>query len=151
MIEWTIDRNDEGARLDPWLARRSEASSRGRARAWLERGKVFVNGDAVSSSGSGRSFRERDRVGLWIDRPGTSHPRRRNRLRGWPSESCSNANLLVADKPAGLLVEPLPRDAAGEVTLVDLVADRLRPRVRTRPLVVHRIKIVTPAAWCCSR
>jgi 23S rRNA pseudouridine1911/1915/1917 synthase len=102
---------------------------------------VFLNGDAVSSADAGRKLVARDRVGLWMDRPGTSHPRRREIVSSRVALKIvlEDADLLVADKPAGLLVEPLPRNESGEVTLADLVADHLRSRVRTRPFVVHRI------------
>ncbi len=141
MIEWTIDRQDAGTRLDAWLAGRAEAGSRGRARTWLERGKVFVNGTAVAFPDRGRRLREGDRVGLWIDRPGSSHPRRREiaAVRLALRVVLEDEDLLVVDKPPGLLVEPLPGQASGEVTLVDLVADHLRSRIRARSLVVHRI------------
>ncbi|MBE3098405.1 MAG: RluA family pseudouridine synthase [Planctomycetes bacterium] len=141
MIEWTIDRGDAGTRLDAWLARRPETGSRGRARVWLERGKVFLNGAAVAFPQAGRKLRAGDVVGLWIDRPGTSHPRRREITAARLSLRVvlEDTDLLVADKPPGLLVEPLPGQASGEVTLVDLVADHLRSRIRARPLVVHRI------------
>ena len=141
MTEWTIGAAEAGLRLDLWLSRRPEAGSRGRARAWLERGKVFVNGEAVTFADAGRKLKAGDRVGLWMDRPGTSHPRKREVVaaRRTLDVVLEDSDLLVADKPAGLLVEPLPGEASGEVTLIDLVADHLRSRVRIRPFVVHRI------------
>jgi 23S rRNA-/tRNA-specific pseudouridylate synthase len=75
-----------------------------------------------------------------MDRPGHRTPGGAGSSRpGALKVVLEDADLLVADKPAGLLVEPLPGDGSGEVTLADLVADHLRSRVRTRPLVVHRI------------
>jgi len=141
MIEWTINGQDAGARLDAWLAGRTEAGSRSRARTWLERGKVFVNGAAVAFPDRGRRLCEGDRVGLWMDRPGSSHPRRREitAARLALRVVLEDKDVLVADKPPGLLVEPLPGEEGGEVTLLDLVADHLRDRVRVRPRVVHRI------------
>jgi 23S rRNA pseudouridine1911/1915/1917 synthase len=102
---------------------------------------VFLNGEAVASPDAGRKLKSGDRVGLWMDRPGSSHPRRREVVssRAALRVVIEDADLLVADKPAGLLVEPLPGKKAGEVTLLDLVADHLRSRVRIRPFVVHRI------------
>jgi 23S rRNA pseudouridine1911/1915/1917 synthase len=138
---WTIGPGDAGLRLDLWLARQPEAGSRGRARAWLERGKVFVNGEAVATADGGRKLEAGDRVGLWMDRPGTSHPRRREiaAARQALRVVLEDADLLVADKPAGMLVEPLPGKGSGEVTLIDVVADHLRSRGRIRPHIVHRI------------
>ena len=43
------------------------------------------------------------------------------------------------DKPAGLLVEPLPKREGEEPTLLDLLADRDRHAPRARAYVVHRI------------
>ncbi len=141
MIEWMIDEPDAGVRLDAWLARRPEVGSRGTARAYLDRGKVLLNSAVAGSSEAGRKLRPGDRVGLWVDRPGTSRPRRREIASARRSLSLviEDDAILVADKPAGMLVEPLPGQEGGEVTLLDLVADHLRPRVRIRPLVVHRI------------
>jgi 23S rRNA pseudouridine1911/1915/1917 synthase len=141
VTEWTIGPGDAGLRLDLWLARQPEAGSRGRARTWLERGKVLVNGEAVVGADAGRKLETGDRVGLWMDRPGTSHPRRREiaAARFALRIVLEDADLLVADKPAGLLVEPLPGQQSGEVTLIDLVADHLHSKVRVRPHVVHRI------------
>ena len=141
MIEWRVGSSDAGLRLDLWLSRRPEAGSRSRARAWLERGKVFLNGEAVAFPDAGRKLRAGERVGLWLDRPGTSHPRRReiSAARLALKVAFEDRDLLAADKPAGMLVEPLPGEKSGEVTLLDLVADHLRSRVRTRPFVVHRI------------
>jgi 23S rRNA pseudouridine1911/1915/1917 synthase len=128
-------------RLDAWLARRPEAGSRGRARTWLERGKVFLNGDPAAVPDAGRSLREGDRVGLWLDRPGSSRPRKREITSARLSLKVllEDKTLLVADKPPGLLVEPLPGEESGEVTLLDLVVDHLRSAVGVRPFVVHRI------------
>ena len=141
MTEWTITQGEAGQRLDLWLSRRPEAGSRGRARTWLERGKVFLNGNPAAFPDAGRKLQAGDRVGLWLDRPGTSHPRKReiSAARLTLSVVLEDRDLLVADKSAGMLVEPLPGRESGEVTLLDLVADHLRSRVRTRPFVVHRI------------
>jgi 23S rRNA-/tRNA-specific pseudouridylate synthase len=50
-----------------------------------------------------------------------------------------DAALVVVDKPAGLLVERLPRGSPDEPTLLDLLADRYRHAPRARVYVVHRI------------
>lgn len=141
MIEWTIDQTDAGVRLDAWLARRPEAGSRGKARDYLERGKVLLNDVVAASPEAGRKLRPGDRIRLWIDRPGTSRPRRREVASARRSLCVviEDDDVLVADKAAGFLVEPLPDQEGGEVTLLDLVADHVRTRVRIRPLVVHRI------------
>ena len=136
-----MEAGDAGGRLDAWLAARPEVGSRGRAREAIERGKVFVNGGAVPFAHAGRKIAAGDTIGYWEDRPGSARPRDREVVAARAALDVvhEDAAILVVNKPAGWLVEPLPGEEAGEVTLRDLVADHLRTRVRARPHVVHRI------------
>jgi len=141
MREWIVEHTDAGMRLDKWLASRTEAGSRGRAAKWLAAGKVSLNGEPADAPQGARALAAGDRVGLWLDRPGSSRPAdrairdSRHLLRVVHEDEA----IVVADKPAGLLVEPLPRRAGEEPTLLDLLADRDRHRPRSRSYVVHRI------------
>jgi 23S rRNA pseudouridine1911/1915/1917 synthase len=139
--EWTVGEADAGKRLDGWLACQAEVGSRGRARSAIERGKVLLNLETVAFSDAGRRLRPGDRVGYWEDRPGTAHRRAREIVaaRSALSVIFEDAAVLVADKPVGMLVEPLPGEPGSEVTLLDLVTDHLRFSTRSRPHVVHRI------------
>jgi 23S rRNA pseudouridine1911/1915/1917 synthase len=141
MTEWTIGPDDAGGRLDAWLARRPEVASRARAREWLARGKVFLNGRELAFADAGAVLRPGDLVGLWEDRPGSARRAAREvaAARGRLRVAHEDRAVLVADKPPGMLVEPLPGDARAEVTLLDLVNDHLRAAPRARALVVHRI------------
>jgi 23S rRNA pseudouridine1911/1915/1917 synthase len=134
---WTVAGNEAGGRVDAWLARRREVGSRARAREWIERGKVFLNGTEVTFDRAGERVRAGDDVVVWEDRPGSSRPRSRDLVTHRQALRIvfEDGRLLVADKPPGLLVEPLPGDPS-EVTLRDLVSDHLRSR---HALVVHRI------------
>jgi 23S rRNA pseudouridine1911/1915/1917 synthase len=131
---------EANVRIDAWLAARPEVGSRARAREWIERGKIFLNGRELTFERAGQRLVAGDEVALWADRPGSSRaqPRdvvaQRRRLR----VVFEDAHLLVADKPPGMLVEPLPGDPT-EVTMVDLVADHLRGEPASTALVVHRI------------
>ncbi len=138
---WTIAEAEAGQRLDAWLARRPEVGARARASAWIERGKVSINGRTLALADAGARLKTGDRIQLWIDRPGSAHLGRRGvgRARSALRVVFEDAALIVADKPVGLLVEPLPGEAEGEVTMLDLVGDHLRSAVRARPRVVHRI------------
>jgi 23S rRNA pseudouridine1911/1915/1917 synthase len=80
-------------------------------------------------------------VGLWIDRPGSAKAGDRavHDLKDLLRVVLEDAALLVVDKPAGLLVEPLPDREGQEVTLLDLLAGYFHHDVRTRLFVVHRI------------
>ena len=141
MQEWATDANAAGMRLDLWLARHGGAGSRGRAAAWLERGKVFVDGEAAGPDEAGRRLEAGMRVGVWIDRPGSarSADRAAHDQRHLLRVAAEDAAFIVADKPAGVIVEPLPGRDGEEVTLLDLVRHHLRHDARGGLHVVHRI------------
>jgi len=141
MQEWVIAADAAGMRLDLWLARHAGAGSRRRAAAWLERGKVFLGGAGVGPGEAAHRLAPGERVGVWMDRPGSATPAdraaadARDRLR----IVADDAAFIVADKPAGLLVEPLPGRGGEEVTLLDLLCHHLRHAPRAALHVVHRI------------
>jgi 23S rRNA pseudouridine1911/1915/1917 synthase len=141
MQEWVIAADAAGMRLDLWLARHAGAQSRSRAAAWLERGKVFLDGQAVGPGEAARRLTPGARLGVWLDRPGSARAAdraahdARHRLRVVDED----ATFIVADKPAGMIVEPLPGRTAEEVTLLDLLRHRLRHEPRGTLYVVHRI------------
>lgn len=141
MVEWKIAPDAVGERVDRWLARRPEVASRTRAREWIERGKIFLNGRELAYADAGRALRAGDRVRLWEDRPGSTRRAAREVAAARPRLRivCEDLALVVADKPAGMLVEPLPGDAPPEVTLIDLVCDHMGATPRSRPRAVHRI------------
>ena len=141
MQEWVVAADAAGMRLDLWLARHAGAGSRSRAAAWLERGKVFLDGQAAGPGDAARRLTPGLRVGVWMDRPGSARAAdreardRRHLLR----IVAEDAAFLVADKPAGLIVEPLPGRGGEEVTLLDLLRQHLRHEPRAELHVVHRI------------
>jgi 23S rRNA pseudouridine1911/1915/1917 synthase len=141
MREWFVEKPDAGMRLDKWLASRADAGSRSRAAEWLARGKVFLDGEPVDASAGSTKMTAGQRVGVWMDRPGSSKPAARSvrELRHLLHVVYDDTAIVVVDKPAGLLVEPLPGREGEEPTLVDLLADRDRHRPRARTYVVHRI------------
>ena len=141
MQEWIIADADADMRLDLWLARRGGAGSRSRASTWLERGKVFLNGRPAEPVEASLRVRPGLCVGLWIDRPGSAKAGDRavHDLKDLLHVVLEDAALLVVDKPAGLLVEPLPDREGQEVTLLDLLAGYFHHDVRARLYVVHRI------------
>jgi 23S rRNA pseudouridine1911/1915/1917 synthase len=136
---WLVPDADAGGRLDKFLAHAARVGSRGRATLALQRGKIFVNDEEVTSHDGARRLRSGDRVRVWFDRPGSA--RRRGVRPAMPGELrivFEDGALVVVDKPAGLLTVPLP--GRGEASSVDeqLVA-HLRSRGKRKPLVVHRI------------
>jgi len=141
MQEWVIAADAAGMRLDLWLARHAGAGSRSRASAWLERGKVFVAGEAAGPRDAARRLVAGDRVGVWMDRPGSAKRADRVALDGRHLLRivADDAAFIVADKPAGLIVEPLPARGGEEVTLLDLLCHHVRHAPRAALHVVHRI------------
>ncbi len=135
--EWTVGPGDADVRLDKFLAAPHRAGSRARAASALERGKVIVNGNDVSLTDAGRRLVPGDRVRLWIDRPGSSKPRRAASIAELEVLHEDDA-LYVINKPAGLLAVPLPRREAAP-SVFDFIEQHLRGRGKRRPLVVHRI------------
>ncbi len=140
MTEWTVGPEDGGLRLDAWLARRPEIGSRGKARVAIERGKVFLNGEAQDYADAGVRLAPGDAVGYWEDRPGSARPPSRDVVsaRAALRVVYEDTDVVAVDKPPGWLVEPLPGEEGREVTLLDLLHDHLREGTR-RPFVVHRI------------
>jgi 23S rRNA pseudouridine1911/1915/1917 synthase len=141
MREWIIESSDAGMRLDQWLAARTDAASRRRATEWLTRGKVFLGGEPVDAAAGAHKVAAGERIGVWVDRPGSSKPSDRSvrDVRHLLTIVHEDDAVVVLDKPVGLLVEPLPGRAGEEPTLVNLLADRYRHAPRARTFVVHRI------------
>jgi len=141
MQEWVIAADAAGLRLDLWLARHGGAGSRSRAAAWLERGKVFVDGEAAGPADASRRLAPGARVGVWMDRPGSATPadRAAREARHLLQIVAEDPSFIVVDKPAGVLVEPLPGRAGAEVTLLELLANHVRHAPRAVFHVVHRI------------
>ena len=135
--EWTVGPEDADVRLDKFLAAAQRAGSRGRAGSALERGKVIVNGNEAGPTDAGRRLAPGDVVRLWMDRPGTSRPRRAAPIADLEVLYEDEA-LYVVNKPAGLLAVPLPRREAA-ASVYDFIEQHLRGRGKRRPLVVHRI------------
>ena len=136
--EWTVAADDAGMRLDKYLADQSRLGSRSRVSDALAKGKIFVNGSEAKREDAGSRLRAGDVVGVWIDRPGSAHRRHRSIADSEIEILYEDDQLIVVNKPPGLLAVPLAqrREAA---SAFDHVGAHLRPRRRKKPLVVHRI------------
>ena len=135
---WTVAPADAGTRLDKYLADRSRLGSRSRVNDALAKGKIFVNGSEAKAADAGSRVRAGDVVGVWIDRPGSAHRRRKTIADSQLEVVYEDDQVIVVNKPAGLLAVPLAqrRDVG---SAFDDVGAHLRPRGRKKPLVVHRI------------
>jgi 23S rRNA pseudouridine1911/1915/1917 synthase len=136
--EWPVAERDAGARLDVFLSDAGRAGSRSRATRALTRGQVFVNDHEATLADAGQRLRPRDRVRLWLDRPGSATRRASARSVGPLEILYEDAALLVINKPAGLLSVPLPRKP-DEPAVTDYLERHLRSRGKQQPQVVHRI------------
>ncbi len=136
-MEWTVSTDEQGLRLDKFLAEPGRLESRRRASVAIDRGQVFVNDVEASREVAARRLAAGDRVRVWIDRPGSARARGPRRSGDLPIVY-EDASLIVLDKPPGLLSVPLER-REGAISVFDLLVDHLRSHGKRRPLVVHRI------------
>lgn len=135
---WTVTPGAEGTRLDKFLADRERLGSRSRVTDALAKGKVFVNESEATLRDGGSRVRAGDVVRVWMDRPGSAR-RRSLTLRNSGLEIVyEDDQLVVANKPAGLLAVPLAQRAEA-ASAYDQLGEHLRPRTKRKPLVVHRI------------
>src|SRR5262245_2505190 len=135
---WRVAEDEAGSRLDKFLASPNRLGSRSAVVKALDRGRVFVNDvESAASDGSSR-VDAGDDVCVWTDRPGTAS-RRPNVIRRSPLRIVfEDDDLIVLDKPPGLLSVPLEvREAAGSI--FEQVEEHLRRTGKRRPRVVHRI------------
>ena len=137
-MEWTATGDDAGLRLDKFLAAPERLGSRARAVTALERGKVYVNTIEVGVADSGRRLAVGDIVRLWMDRPGSARARPRIGRAGDLDIVFEDDDLLVVNKPAGILSVPLERKT-DVPSVYEQIEDRFRSHGKRRPFVVHRI------------
>lgn len=135
---WTVLAADAGIRLDKFLAAAERLGSRSRVVTALERGRVFVNDAEAAIAHASTRLAPGDEVCVWTDRPGSAG---RRLLTGARPDDLrilfEDDDLIVLDKPAGVLAVPLDQlDAAPSIQ--EQVEDYLRSSGK-RPLVVHRI------------
>ena len=134
---WTVGANDSGTRLDKFLAAPERVGSRGRVVEYIRKGKLFLNGAEMRLRDAGRLVHLGDMVQYWEDRPGSARRRRGSLAGGSLAIVYEDDDVIVVNKPAGLLTVPLAQrsDAA---SVQEHLAVHLRTRKRP-PLVVHRI------------
>ena len=135
---WTVADGDAGVRLDKFLAGGERLGSRARAVAALERGKVYVNGAEAALGDASRRLVPGDVVRLWIDRPGSARRRPRLGPAGDLDVVYEDDELIVVNKPPGLLAVPLERKSEAP-SVYEQIEERFRPHGKRRPFVVHRI------------
>jgi 23S rRNA pseudouridine1911/1915/1917 synthase len=131
---WIVGEDEAGERLDVALAALADLT-RSQARRWVDEGRVKVNDAAGRAS-------QRVRTGDVLDaRPPELLP---SPLTPEAIPLCvlhEDADLIVIDKPAGMVVHPAPGHASG--TLVNALLHHCRDLAGvggvTRPGIVHRL------------
>jgi 23S rRNA pseudouridine1911/1915/1917 synthase len=135
---WTAADGDAGTRLDKFLAHVDRLGSRARAMEAIDRGKIFVNGEEAQASDAARRLAAGDVVRAWIDRPGSARRRPRTGPSGELDVVFEDDDLIVVNKPAGILSVPLER-RTDVPSVYEQIETRLRSHGKRRPFVVHRI------------
>lgn len=135
---WAIQAADAGVRLDKFLASADRLGSRSRVATALQRGKVFLNDEEATLARASYRLAPGDVVRLWADRPGSSRARLGAFVSGDLHILHEDDDIIVVDKPAGVLTVPLERRDEVPSTF-DLIEQHWRSQGKRRPLVVHRI------------
>jgi 23S rRNA pseudouridine1911/1915/1917 synthase len=130
-----VDAGGAGERLDRWLAARLPDQSRARLKALIDSGQALLDGKAVKAS---HRLRPGERIALAIPEPAPALPQPEDIPLRVVYE---DAQLVVVDKPAGLVVHPGAGRASG--TLVNALLHRVRGLSGVggvlRPGIVHRL------------
>jgi 23S rRNA pseudouridine1911/1915/1917 synthase len=136
-VEWQVGASEAGERLDRAIAAHLPDLSRSYAATLIEAGAVTLNGHVASKPG--QKLRAGDHISINIPAPQPS---------GIAAEEIplsivyEDADLLVIDKPAGMVVHPAPGHAGG--TLVNALLAHV-PELEldmgdeARPGIVHRL------------
>jgi 23S rRNA pseudouridine1911/1915/1917 synthase len=160
--QWKVRPEDSGKRLDAWLCGRLAAVSRKQVKSMIDAGRVRVGGRRVVIAGwklaagdavailSEKAPREKSLRGkTTVKRAGSRReerrpPARRQRLR--LHVYYADRDLIIVEKPAGILSVPQPGVSAGD-DLTSLVRAHLRQRYPESPgshlVPLHRLDAET--------
>jgi 23S rRNA pseudouridine1911/1915/1917 synthase len=137
----TADRGDAGTRLDLVIRRHLadlDQATRTRVQAWIENGRVTVNGFPVRRVSTRTALG--DVVVVAVD---PAAPRRAMAPENTPLGILfEDEHLLAVDKPAGVVVHPAYRNAEGTLMNALLWHAREWP-APMRPSLVHRLDKLT--------
>jgi 23S rRNA pseudouridine1911/1915/1917 synthase len=135
--EFTVSSEDEGERLDAWLARQGLPWSRSQLARRIEEGEVTVAGAEVRTPS--RKVRAKERVVVTAAAPVAVEDRPEDIPLAVVYE---DRHLIVVDKPAGMVVHPATSHQAG--TLVNALLHHCGDSLvgvggERRPGIVHRL------------
>ncbi len=136
MTEYLIDDNNFGVRIDKWFSEQNKELTRSAIQKLIDNGNVLVNNSTVNKS---YKLRRGDVVTVEIPEPVSLDVIPQN----IPIDIVYEDNeLLVVNKPKGMVVHPAPGNPDG--TLVNALLYHCRGRLSSingvvRPGIVHRI------------
>jgi len=133
----TVEPGEAGERLDAWLARRAEKFSRSRLKALIKAGQVGIGGDAATDPN--RKVAAGELVEVIVPPAEPAEPFGEKIPLSILFE---DSDLIVVDKPAGLVVHPGAGNPAG--TLVNALIAHCGDSLSgiggvKRPGIVHRL------------
>jgi 23S rRNA pseudouridine1911/1915/1917 synthase len=131
VIELRVAPDSGGMRLDRFVAAHADVGSRAGAERLIEAGRVLVDGAARP-----KAHRLAAGAVVTLPEPEIAAAGRPPADLGVPVVY-ADQNLMVVDKPAGLLVHPVPGYSA--LTLVDALAGAGAGGEEGRPGIVHRL------------
>ena len=136
-LEWHADASDSGERLDRFVSGKLDEVSRSYSSTLIEAGQVLVNGQPAQKPST--RLREGDVIFLTLSSPTPS---------GLSAEAIpltvvyEDSDLLVVDKPAGMVVHPAPGHSGGTLVnalLAHVPGIELDMGDEARPGIVHRL------------
>ena len=149
-FELVVSAADAGERLDRWLVENTEELSRSRIQSLIADG-CLVLGDGAVVSDASRKVRGGERFTLTVPAPAPAKPQPEN----IPLDVIyEDDDLIVLEKPAGLVVHPAPGHTSG--TLVNALLYHCRGSLSgiggvTRPGIVHRLDKDTSGIMVCAK
>jgi 23S rRNA pseudouridine1911/1915/1917 synthase len=133
-LELTADAAAAGARLDAHLAGRAEIGSRVEAQRLIEAGRVSVDGRPRAKS---HRVEPGEQIVVKLDEPGARDAGCAEPAQAPHRVVFEDENLIVVDKPAGVVVHPGHKREHG--TLAQALAGRAAGGPEDRPGIVHRL------------
>lgn len=133
--DWTVEPADAGERIDKFITMQAEEWSRSQVQLWVKEGRVTVNGEPVKNN---YKVAADDEITLRVPPPKELEIK----PEAIPLEILyEDADLVVVNKPRGLVVHPAPGHYTG--TLVNALLHHCRDLSGIngvlRPGIVHRI------------
>ncbi len=151
LVELLIGPAEDGARLDHVLANSVQGWSRSRLQRAVKAGRVLVDGAPVTRASE--TLRAGQAVTLELDEDREVSVDVQGRRIEELVVLFEDEDIVVIDKPAGLVTHPNPRQTSGTVS--DLAVQRYGPlpevQGENRPGIVHRLDRLTSGVLVLGR